>query len=266
MTLSLNALCPAGGHNVRALAVERLIRDRAGQPRLPSRQRFLRQLTKSLIKRVSRPGNKHAQKAARPREKMPGQKLVKCLILTGFTKPGRQQQQRTEVVFRFSALLRQTDAVSPHPLAQRQRRVAKQHAFFIQPDGAPRRRRQRPRADEQPLPGVRQRFIVFESELRRQAVRDRPGPLTLPAAVAQGGNQRSSLLAARSIATVFRARLRSMLVIHRIPCFILFQHCVQDGQQFSDAGRQCNFFRFSCGNQACIELFNYRVVPRPNQG
>ena len=69
-----------------------------------------------------------------------------------------------------------------------------------------------------------------------------------------------------SIATVFRARLRSMLVIHRIPCFILFQHCVQDGQQFSDAGRQCNFFRFSCGNQACIELFNYRVVPRPNQG
>ena len=27
------------------------------------------------------------------------------------------------------------------------------------------------------------------SELRRQAVRDRPGPLTLPAAVAQGGNQ-----------------------------------------------------------------------------
>lgn len=58
-----------------------------------------------------------------------------------------------------------------------------------------------------------------------------------------------------SIATVFRARLRSMLVIHRIPCFILFQHCVQDGQQFSDAGRQCNFFGLSYGNQACIELF-----------
>lgn len=50
------------------------------------------------------------------------------------------------------------------------------------------------------------------------------------------------------------------------PCFILFQHCVQDGQQFSDAGRKCNFFGLSCGNQACIELFNYWVVPYPDQG
>jgi hypothetical protein len=44
---------------------------------------------------------------------MPGQKLVKCLILTGFAKPGRQQQQRAEVVFRFSALLDK-----PMPLAR----------------------------------------------------------------------------------------------------------------------------------------------------
>ena len=131
---------------------------------------------------------------------MPRQELVALRIATILNQPRRQQQQGTEMIFRFVLLHLKSDAVFTHPLAQRKGCVTKQHGFAIQPDGTPRRSGQGIRANKQPLPGVRQRLIGRRGKGIGNGLQRfrRQGPVLNPFASDKGLYQGRSLLAVRS--------------------------------------------------------------------
>lgn len=103
--------------------------------------------------------DKHGQEAGAPRQQVPRQKPIALSIATILGKPRCQQQQCPKVVFRFVLLHLKRDIVLPHPLTQGEGRVAEQHGFAVEPDGAPRWSGQGVRANKQPLPRVRQRLV-----------------------------------------------------------------------------------------------------------
>jgi hypothetical protein len=192
--------CPPTASKPHPLAIQRLFRNRDNQPGSPVRERQLRKPAQRGIKRMTRVVDKHRQEAGAPRQQVPRQKLVALRIAAILNQPRRQQQQGTEMIFRFILLHLKRDAVLTHPLAQREGRVAKQHGFAVQPDGTPRRSGQGIRANKQPLPGVRQRLIGRRGKGIGNGLQRfrRQGPVLNPFASGEGLHQRRGLLAVRS--------------------------------------------------------------------
>lgn len=48
-------------------------------------------------------------------------------------------------------------------------------------------------------------------------------------------------------------------MVQLIPFLVLFEHRIQDGQQFAHAGNQGHFFGLTCGNQTRIKRLYHRV-------
>jgi hypothetical protein len=52
----------------------------------------------------------------------------------------------------------------------------------------------------------------------------------------------------------------------RLPLLLMFDHRIQDSQEFPHAGRQGHFRQFPCTDQSVVKEFNWRIKARGGQG